>query len=89
MDQGSELLKKFQCPVSTQTVSSAESWLGPDPSMEEGTIERLEEKILELEGKIKILTGDIDELRLNAAGLALNFVHIDKCSEFLFSVHMG
>ena len=43
-------------------------------------IEKLEEKILELEGKIKNLTGDTADTNLNAAGLALKFVHIDKCS---------
>jgi len=51
-------------------------------------IEQLEDKIIELESQIKWLKGDIEEINLNAAGLALNFNHIDKCSELLFSVRM-
>ena len=48
-----------------------------------------ENKIIELECKVKKLTQDIEQLLMNAAGLVLNCVHIDKCSEFLFSVRMG
>ena len=46
----------------------------------------LEEKVLELEGKIKGLTGDIDATNLNSAGLVLNFDQIVKSSDLLSCV---